>query len=295
MQFFGKSDTGMKRRENQDSFITEQLYDNAILCLVCDGMGGANGGSIASALACEEFVKQIKKKLSDFKQQNQLRFDGEDEEIEKMLIKAVSVANTTVFKKAAKNKELVGMGTTLVAALIADDNLYTVNVGDSRLYLINKDSMKQLTRDHSYVQALIDMGQLTPDEAANNPHKNIITKAIGTQKKESPDVFFTNLSGEMTEYLLLCSDGLTNYVKEDVVHSMIKECTDLEECCTKLIEKANENGGGDNITVVLIKLDASNEANDNDTPSEETEISSETDSGENAENADSIEEQRGEI
>lgn len=259
MQFFGKSDTGKKRRENQDSFVTEQLYDNAILCLVCDGMGGANGGSIASSLACGEFVTQVKNKLSDLKQQTQLRFDGEDEEIEKILTKAVTATNTVVFKRAEVSKELVGMGTTLVAALIIDDNLYAVNVGDSRLYLVNSESITQLTRDHSYVQVLVDMGQLTPDEALNNPHKNIITKAIGTQKKESPDIFFRNLTGEKTEYLLLCSDGLTNYVKLDLIHSIIKESASLEEACDKLIENANKNGGGDNITTVLIKLGTDDE------------------------------------
>ncbi len=256
MQFFGKSDTGKKRRENQDSFITEQLYDNAVLCLVCDGMGGANGGSIASSLACHEFVKHVKKKLSDIKQQEQIRFDDRDPETEKLLKRAVTLTNTAVFKKALKEKELVGMGTTLVSALVLENKLYITNVGDSRLYLLNQDEIKRLTRDHSYVQTLVDLGQLTPEEAEKNPHKNIITKAIGTQKKVEPDLFFKDLSDGDVEYILMCSDGLTNFIEEAEIHSIIKESESLEIACNTLIDKANENGGGDNITAVLIKLDA---------------------------------------
>lgn len=255
MQFFGKSDTGIKRQENQDSFVTEQLYENAVLCLVCDGMGGANGGKTASSTACREFVNHVKKKFSDVKQQDQLRFDGKNSEVEKLLKKAVTLTNTTVFKMASKDKELAGMGTTLVAALVSDNRLYVTNIGDSRLYFVKEDEITQFTRDHSYVQTLIDLGQITPEEATKNPHKNIITKAIGTQKKTEPDVFFKDLSEDNIEYLLLCSDGLTNFVESSVIHSIIKESDDLEKACTALIDKANENGGGDNITTVLIKLD----------------------------------------
>lgn len=275
MRFFGKSDTGIKRKENQDSFVAEQLYDNAVLCLVCDGMGGANGGSIASGLACSTFVKQIKKKLSDYKNQEQLGFDGEDPNIENNLKKAVTATNTAVFKKANKDKQLLGMGTTLVCALIINGNLYAVNVGDSRLYFVNDEKLVQLTRDHSYVQALIDLGQITPEEASFNPHKNIITKAIGTQKKEQPDIFFKNLSQTNCKYLLLCSDGLTNFADEDSIHKIIMSDSSLEEKCSALIDKANDNGGGDNITAVLIELDPPTEYdtaenNDEDNVSDNT-------------------------
>jgi len=262
MQFFGKSDTGMKRRENQDSFATEQLYDNAVLCLVCDGMGGANGGQTASGLASSTFVKQVKKKLADFESKSQLRFGGEDSEIEKILKKAVTAANSEVYKKANKNKELSGMGTTLVSALIIDNCMYITNVGDSRLYLVYDEEIEQLTRDHSYVQTLIDMGQITPEEALVNPHKNIITKAIGTQKTEEPDITFCNLAEKNAKYVLLCSDGLTNFVDNKTIHSIITEGDSLEEICKTLIDKANENGGGDNITAVVISLDEYAEENE---------------------------------
>ena len=147
------------------------------------------------------------------------------------------------------------MGTTLVSALIIDGKLYITNIGDSRLYLVNKDEIKRLTRDHSYVQTLVDLGQLTPEEAEKNPHRNIITRAIGTQKKVEPDLFFKDLSEGDVEYILMCSDGLTNFVEEKEIHSIIKESESLESACNILIDKANENGGGDNITAVLIKLD----------------------------------------
>ena len=255
MQFFGKSDTGIKRKENQDSFRTEQLYENAILCLVCDGMGGANGGSIASSLACKDFVNHIKKKLSDIKQQGQMRFDGMNPEIEKHLLRSLTLTNTAVYKRAVKEKQLEGMGTTMVCALIMEDKLYVANVGDSRLYFINNECITQLTKDHSYVQTLIDLGQITPEEAVNNPHKNIITKAIGTQKKLEPDIYYKNLSETDCDTILMCSDGLTNFVSDEEIHSILKEHTDLEKACDSLISKANENGGGDNITAILIKLD----------------------------------------
>ena len=259
MQFFGKSDTGIKRRENQDSFVTEQLYENAVLCLVCDGMGGANGGKTASEVTCREFVEQVKKKLPDFYNKKQKAYICEDGDIKKMLQKAVDTANSSVYKKANKNEELSGMGTTLVCALIIDDLLYIAHIGDSRLYFVSDEELKQITRDHSYVQTLIDLGQITPEEASFNPHKNIITRAIGTQKNVEADIICHKLSDIDAEYILLCSDGLTNYADNKTIHSIIKENTSIENACNLLIDKANENGGGDNITAVVIKLDKSNQ------------------------------------
>ena len=255
MQFFGKSDTGIKRRENQDSFVTEQLYENAVLCLVCDGMGGANGGKTASDLTCREFVEQVKKKLPDFYNKKQKTYIFEDDDIKKILQKAVDSANSSVYKKANKNEELSGMGTTLVCALIIDNRLFIAHIGDSRLYFVLKEEIKQITRDHSYVQTLIDLGQITPEEASFNPHKNVITRAIGTQKTVEADIICYNLSDIDAEYILLCSDGLTNYADNKTIHSIITESDSIENACKVLIDKANENGGGDNITAVIIKLD----------------------------------------
>ncbi len=257
MQFFGKSDIGKKRSENQDSFITEQLSENTVLCLVCDGMGGANGGSTASSLACKTFVENVKKKLQELQElqePDQLQFEDRMSKIETIIKKAVNAANSAVFRKASRSKKLSGMGTTLVCALIIDRSLYVANIGDSRLYGFSGDNTVQITHDHSYVQTLVDLGQITQDEANNSPYKNIITKAIGIQKKEEPDIFFDNLSESNYDYLLLCSDGLTNYATAETIHQIVKSKCSLEEKCSKLIDTANENGGGDNITVVLIDM-----------------------------------------
>jgi len=263
MQFFGMSDRGKKRPENQDSFVTEQLCDNAILCLVCDGMGGANGGSTASSLAGSVFLENIRKSLSALLANGKVEIHSKTDDkttgsssraIENIIKKAAEEANTAVFKKAAKNKELAGMGTTLVGALIIDGVLFAFNIGDSRLYFVLPEGLRQITKDHSYVQTLIDLGHITREEALTNPHKNIITKAVGISKSETPDLFTQPLDTDKPDYLLLCSDGLTNYASEEKIHSIIKANDDIEKTCSSLIDEANKNGGGDNITVVLIKL-----------------------------------------
>ncbi len=254
MQFFGKSDKGMKRPENQDSFITEQLYDNTAVCLVCDGMGGANGGSTASAMACTSFMKTVKKSFSSSQENGQVCFEVDSNDVEDIIKGGITKANTEIYKKAKRSKKLSGMGTTLVGAIIYGSLLYAVNIGDSRLYLISKDEMNQLTHDHSYVQALVDLGQITPEQALTSPHKNIITKALGISESAEPDIFKLDLSEMAAEYVLLCSDGLTNYVSTEKIHSIILEGNSLEEMCTALVDEANQNGGGDNITTVLIKV-----------------------------------------
>ncbi len=254
MQFFGKSDKGMKRPENQDSFITEQLYDNTAVCLVCDGMGGANGGSTASSMACTSFMKTVKKSFSSSQENGQVCFEVDSNDVEDIIKGGITKANTEIYKKAKRCKKLSGMGTTLVGAVIYGSHLYAVNIGDSRLYLISKDEMNQLTHDHSYVQALIDLGQITPEQAMTNPHKNIITKALGISESAEPDIFKLDLSEMSAEYILLCTDGLTNYVSTEKIHSIILEGNSLEEMCTALVDEANRNGGGDNITTVLIKV-----------------------------------------
>lgn len=254
MQFFGKSDKGMRRAENQDCFLTEQIYDNALLCVVCDGMGGANGGSTASSMACSSFAEHIKKSLSDVDDNGQLRFQSDINDIPTILEAAVNAANKDVYKKSARSKKLSGMGTTLVSALIIDNTLYTINIGDSRLYFVSSDKITQITHDHSYVQTLIDLGQITPEEARSNPHRNIITKAIGIANNETPDITHQNLDESDTEYILLCSDGLTNFADEKRIIELVHENETPEAICTALIDEANANGGGDNITTVVIKL-----------------------------------------
>ena len=220
MLFFGKSDIGKTRETNQDAFFTKQICDNAVLCMVCDGMGGANGGNVASSMAITLFTDIITRKILSKVGEEDKVFIGEDE-VKEIFIEAVSNANSGVYNEASVTQGLAGMGTTLVAALIVDKMLYAVNIGDSRLYYITKDEVNQITRDHSYVQQLIDSGVLTEGEAQNSPQKNIITRAVGTDKSTTADVFTLNLSEFDSGYLLLCSDGLSNYVTPEKIHRVL--------------------------------------------------------------------------
>lgn len=257
MYFSGKTDVGMKRSVNQDSFTFEKLCSNAFLAVVCDGMGGANGGNIASSLACKTFAESVRAESEKYKDSaDHCNITPDCAEL--ILIKSIELANKVVFAQAEKEPELSGMGTTLVAALVIDDTAYIVNVGDSRAYLIFSDIIDRITHDHSYVQFLIDLGELTEEEAQNSTNKNIIMKAIGINNTLDPDSFRVEFGGDA--FLLLCSDGLTNFVSEQVIketvlsfnyEEKISKQDDVDRVCNRLIELANENGGGDNITVAL--------------------------------------------
>ena len=254
MLFFGKTDIGAKRSSNQDSFSC-RLYPNGILlCAVCDGMGGAAGGNIASSLAISSFCGYISRILEHG------GFEG-NESIPAVLESAVSAANTAVSEKARVTPELRGMGTTLCAAMLADETLHVVNVGDSRLYVVNEcdKKMMKITHDHSYVQYLVDIGELTPEEAAESPRRNMITRAVGSEPTVESDYYSVGLKDEGT-YVLICSDGLTNYMTADDIRDIITarvSCDNPEDELTAkaslLIDGANRGGGGDNITAVLIK------------------------------------------
>ncbi len=240
----GKSDVGKRRVNNQDCFNITSLNGGAFLCTVCDGMGGANGGNIASEIACRVYTDFVKDGFS-------LEGEGDAE----LMKAAVTRANTAVYEAAQADPLLKGMGTTLVSALIRDNGKATViNVGDSRLYSISMGQIRQITRDHSYVQYLVDMGQITMNDAKNASIRNIIIRSIGNEAKTNPDVF--HIEHETEGYLLLCTDGLTNCVPNDVIAENIKAESrkDLEKCAEKLVELANEGGGTDNITVLLIKF-----------------------------------------
>lgn len=248
---------GKKRNVNQDSFAYAPIGSNAFLFVVCDGMGGANGGNVASSLACETFTQNVKAELEKTKNETG-KCLVTPEEAEIMLVKSVGLANQLVFNESFKESALSGMGTTLVGALIIDDTAYIVNVGDSRGYLIFGDIIDRITHDHSYVQFLIDIGQITEEEAKSNANKNIIMKAVGISEKVDPDTFRVEFGD--SAFLLLCSDGLTNFVDEDVIKKTVlsfdyEEKADLQQrveaVCDQLIEIANKNGGGDNITAAL--------------------------------------------
>ncbi len=248
MIFYGLTDVGKVRKNNQDSFKIAELQNGALIMVVCDGMGGAAGGSQASSTACETFCDTIL-------QNERLLFDsdGNLKEItaKNALLTAVNKANTAVYKKALLDSSLAGMGTTLVACLIFGGKLMAVNVGDSRIYGVYDDGVVRISKDHSYVQALVDEGEITEDEARNHPKKNIILRAVGIDDTVQTD-FFT-LKADM-KYVLLCSDGLTNYIPDTRLSSFFEK-ESVQDNVQAMVHYANSEGGSDNITCAVVQLD----------------------------------------
>ena len=243
MQSWGLTDPGCVRAQNQDTYLIEELDRNTLLCVVCDGMGGAKSGNIASTLAADVFTQEIKQSW---------HANMNRERIDQMLFRATKLANFTVYDQAAQIEDFSGMGTTLAAVLIKGTSVYVVNVGDSRVYAVNSDGIQQLTRDHSLVQMMVERGELAPERARNYPGKNLITRAIGTEAAVHCDLFHRTISGG--DCLLLCSDGLSNLVDEqeilfEVVHGLRKE-----QCCESLLNIAKNRGAPDNVTCVLVQL-----------------------------------------
>jgi protein phosphatase len=254
MNGYGRTDVGRKRSVNQDTFSAFKMKNGCFIAVVCDGMGGAAGGSIASSIAKDIFLTELEKLLDAY--MNAPSTEGAPGvAIPRILRKAVSLCNAFTHELSQRDPGLRGMGTTLVAALIYDNVLYACNVGDSRLYLLSKDGVVQITKDHSYVQALVDSGKLTASEARTNDRKNIITKAIGIEEDVEADSFAVPLEEEKEQYFLLCSDGLSNLLEERDLYKIVlqpKELLSIEKKVDCLIELANERGGNDNITAYLI-------------------------------------------
>lgn len=239
MRIFSKTDKGRVRIDNQDAYFAGSIDDNAVFAVVCDGMGGANAGNVASESAVRHISEYIIRSYRD----------GMDAvELEKTVRNAVASANIELFDMSSSEQVLSGMGTTAVIALIKDGEAVIANVGDSRIYLVNEE-IKQLTRDHSVVQSLIESGKITPEDAKFHPRKNVITRAIGAEGAVTADSAVIKLNSGDT--LLLCTDGLSNYLDDNDILSVFKN-TDISSVPERLVEKANQNGGGDNITVVTI-------------------------------------------
>lgn len=243
MQSWGLTDPGCVREQNQDAFQMEQLDKNTLLCVVCDGMGGAKSGNVASKLAVEVFVEEIRRTWTAGMAQ---------EQIDQMLEGAVKLANYTVFDQSQQSEIFSGMGTTLVAALIRDFQVTVVNVGDSRAYRINREGVRCLTTDHSLVQMMVDRGELTPEMARNYPGKNFITRAIGTEPMVQCDLF--HLDVERGDTLMLCSDGLSNLLDEQEMLFEVVHGTNKQLCCQRLLEIAKNRGAPDNVTSVLVMI-----------------------------------------
>lgn len=246
MQYYGITDIGIKRTENQDRIYFPESEKDAKLFIVADGMGGANAGGTASRMAIEYVRQAILSHLNDSV--------IEKEEILEVIRSAIVSANKYIYSKALENPEYEGMGTTLSIALIIKNKVYIGHVGDSRVYRIRKNIMRQLTRDHSYVQALVQDGSITKEEALHHPQKNMLLKAVGCEENVEPDVMVKGFLKD--DILLMCSDGLTNMVDtKDIYDEVIKGKRNLQETCSNLISYSKINGGLDNISVILILND----------------------------------------
>ncbi len=241
MKIYSKIDKGVVRHSNQDAYFAGEISQDVTFAVVCDGMGGANAGNIASEIA----VKTISEYII-----NSYRNNMSVDDIIKMLKNAITSANIEIFDKSNSEQALKGMGTTVVAAVVRYKTAVIANVGDSRIYLVN-DKLTQLTTDHSIVQTLIETGKITPEDAKVHPRKNVITRALGAETQVAVDVMDYNLS--IGDSLLLCTDGLTNFVSEDDILNTFKQ-NDISTVCEKLVELANIGGGGDNITAVTLSL-----------------------------------------
>lgn len=243
MQSWGLTDPGCVRSQNQDAFQIEQLDRNSILCVLCDGMGGAKSGNVASTLATEVFAEEVRRVWSS----------GMDaEKLDQMLQGAVKLANFTVFDQAQQFEEFSGMGTTLVAVLIHGRSATIVNVGDSRAYRVNRDGIRRLTTDHSLVQMMVERGDLTPEQARTYPGKNYITRAIGTEPVVQCDIF--HLDVERGDCLLLCSDGLSNVMDDQEILFEVVHGVNKQYCCQRLLDIAKNRGAPDNVTSILVQI-----------------------------------------
>ena len=243
MQSWGLSDQGCVRQQNQDAYQIVQLDRNSQLCVVCDGMGGAKSGNIASSLAVDVFTQEVRRCWTPSMDQ---------QKIDQMLRSAVKLANFTVFDQSQQFEEFDGMGTTLVSALVRSRHATIINVGDSRAYLINKDGIRQVTTDHSLVQMMVERGALTPERARTYPGKNFITRAIGTEPMVECDLF--HLEVAKGDFLLLCSDGLSNMMDDQEILFEVVHGVNRQFCCQRLLDIAKNRGAPDNVTSILIMI-----------------------------------------
>ena len=240
MKVFAKSDIGRARGMNQDAYYASQPSDSVGLYIVADGMGGCNGGEVASTLAVTA--------AKNFIENNFAETEHTKESLQELVKNGIEYANMLVYEKSKEVPELEGMGTTIEVALVHNNRVYIGHVGDSRIYRIRKEFIRKLTTDHSYVQKLVKDGTISKEEAVHHPKKNMLTKALGCTSFVEPDVTVKGFLKD--DILVLTSDGLTNMVKDQEIYEIVKD--NIEVATDKLIDKANENGGLDNITVIIV-------------------------------------------
>ncbi len=236
----GKTDIGMIRKQNQDSYQYGLLPDGAVWAVVCDGMGGESGGEVASNLAVDSIGGSIMRAYRSEMTANSIRT---------MLLSAISAANIRVYDKAKSDTTLSKMGTTVVASVVTGGIAHIAYAGDSRVYLITGDKVEQLTRDHTMVQALVERGEITSDQAKNHPQKHVITRALGVE--QGIEIDYLEAATEQGAVLMICTDGLTNYVEAGEMAQIVRD-NGYDHSLDKLIDAANNRGGTDNITIVAI-------------------------------------------
>jgi protein phosphatase len=237
------SDRGRKRPSNEDAFgysIEHGIY------LVCDGMGGAAAGEIASSLAVDEVMRLLTARAVDTP-------------LEAAIDAAISAANDAIYTRSQVNPKFNGMGTTLVALVVEERHIRVLNIGDSRCYRLREGYLEQISQDHSLVDEQVRLGRMTPAEALRSPLRNVITRALGTQSRITPDIF--ELEAEPDDLFLLCSDGLTRELPDPRIESLLAAGLPLAGnsligLCNQLVEAANKAGGGDNITCLLLRAEA---------------------------------------
>lgn len=241
MKAFAKTDIGKAREMNQDNYSISKEDDKYNLYILADGMGGYKGGEIASSLAVSSARNYI---LNNFES-----IEKTKESILKLINDAIEYANMVVCEKSKENKELHEMGTTIDVCLIYNNKMYIGHVGDSRVYRLRKGIIRKITTDHSYVEKLVKDGTITREEAFNHPKKNMLIKALGCNSFVEPDLIYKVFQKD--DILLMCSDGLTNMVKENEINEITLK--DVKNANKNLVEKANEYGGYDNITVIIVE------------------------------------------
>lgn len=243
MEAWGLTDTGNVRKQNQDYYDIVRLGPDQLLMVVCDGMGGAKSGNVASRLAVEVFVGEIKRTV---------REGMGPREIGMIMRDAVSLANETVFEQSQMSADFEGMGTTLVAAFLLPACVVIANVGDSRAYLMDGKGIRFMTVDHSLVELMVRRGELTREQAKNYPGKNVITRAVGTDVSVSCDIY--RMEVKPGNALVLCSDGLSNLMADQEILFEVNHGVQKEQCCQRLLEIAKTRGAPDNVTVIVAAI-----------------------------------------
>jgi serine/threonine protein phosphatase PrpC len=233
------TDRGRKRTSNEDAFgfsVEDGVY------VVCDGMGGAAAGEIASSMAVDKMLRRLRGRIVEGAPTLPLAAE-----------EAVCAANEAIFSRSQRNVKLNGMGTTLVSLVVEERRAWVLNVGDSRCYRLRNRLLEQLTQDHSLVEEQVRLGRMTPSEALRSPLRNVITRALGTESRVAADVF--ELEAEPGDLFLLCSDGLTHELADTQIESLLDADLPLDELCSRLVEAAKKAGGHDNITCLLVRAE----------------------------------------